>query len=152
VFLKAFFLIAILVLSTVPFGCVRATRNQALSPRLRFEGITHGLGEEKGMVFLISNALPKSISFWDIKPDRVVCEIQVKKNGQWTSVNPLSYCATGWETILIKPGDIYRVTLPSYSFRMPWRIGLQYWEVSEGDITKMGTPRQMWTDPLPPIE
>jgi hypothetical protein len=131
-------------------GCTQTVKVSMSSAVLRLDGVVKSPNGEERFLLTFSNGLPRSVRFYEISPDRLACAIQMEEAGRWTNVNAVSYCATGWDTILVKPGESHQMTIPAYPFRKPWRVGIQYWEVEPDGSIQHESPREVWTDTLPP--
>lgn len=149
--MKKITLSVMIILLVFLFGCKQTSPVFSSQIALRFDGSVNDQ-DGKFLLFTISNELPCSIQFYEITPDRVSCAIQTQENGQWTDASLPFYCATGWRTTLLKPGESYQMKMHAYSFSKPWRVGMQYWEESSDGSINYELSHRVWTDTLSPIK
>lgn len=124
------------------FGCGQPTRDPMAKVVLHIE---EAFQDEDGLLLTFSNGLPRPVRFYEITPDLLVCQIQFERQGQWTSVNPMNYCMTGRDTVLVKAGGSHRMKLPASRFSEPWRIGMTYWEVLPDGFIHYEVPLVVWS-------
>ena len=116
-------------------------------PTLSFGRVVKGADGEACVTLIFSNGLSRAVQLYDVAPDRQIYAIEVRQGGAWTNVNNLTYCGTGLDKILVKPGGLHSMSIPVYTFHQPWRVGLQYWVCSHHGDTEYESPHEVWTDP-----
>ncbi len=97
------------------------------------------------LLFTLSNASNHAISFYEITPKRTACAIELMRNGSWSNINTLGYCATGWDAIILSPGASHAMLMEYIPIPETWRIGMSYWS-ENCENTKV-----VYAGPLEPI-